>query len=345
MNHPAHIARELVLPCPDKVDVTYRRWAASEDQYLYDAPKPIDIQFAAMVLDRTVKAVRNRAWRLGLLESNSWTEKEIEFLKTAYRRVPLNSKDIAECLGRSVDGVELKANELGITNPRRPKKRPEDKVPRGPKFSDPDERRRYISECRRQCIAQNGHPRGALGMKHSDETKALIARKSKELAASRTNEERQASIAKMMRTKIANGTANPMRGGITWKAGWREIGAARKYYRSRWEANYARYLQWLMEKGEIASWSHEPKTFWFEGVRRGVVSYLPDFHVIDKNGSESYHEVKGWMDAKSKTKLKRMKKYHPKVKLVVIDGKAYESIARQMKNLIPGWEHGKRNKL
>lgn len=123
-----------------------------------------------------------------------------------------------------------------------------------------------------------------------------------------------------------------------WKAGWREIGGLRKYYRSRWEANYARYLQWLKEHGQIASWKHEPETFWFDGVKRGCVSYLPDFRVIDIDGRVIYHEVKGWMDDRSITKIKRMAKYHPTVRLIVIDGNGYKSIAKKVSGMIKDWE-------
>ena len=122
------------------------------------------------------------------------------------------------------------------------------------------------------------------------------------------------------------------------KCGWREIGGVRKYYRSGWEANYARYLEWLKKKGEIAAWLHEPDTFWFAGIKRGCVSYLPDFRVTENDGREVYHEVKGWMDAKSKTKIKRMAKYHPTKKLLVIDSKAYRSLAKTMRGLIGEWE-------
>ena len=128
------------------------------------------------------------------------------------------------------------------------------------------------------------------------------------------------------------------------KSGWREIGEKRKYYRSRWEANYARYLEWLKSIGEIYGWEHEPETFWFDGVRRGCVSYLPDFRIYEKSGAVVYHEVKGWMDPKSITKIKRMAKYHPSVKLIVIDQKAYKSLAKQVSGLIKGWESGMINK-
>lgn len=123
-----------------------------------------------------------------------------------------------------------------------------------------------------------------------------------------------------------------------WDQGWRTIGGIKKYYRSRWEANYARYLEWLKTHGQIQSWEHEPKTFWFEKIRRGTRSYLPDFRIVENNGAIRFHEVKGWMDARSKTKIKRMAKYYPDITLIVIDSNAYKAIARQMSNAIEGWE-------
>lgn len=128
------------------------------------------------------------------------------------------------------------------------------------------------------------------------------------------------------------------RANASWKASWREIGGVRKYYRSRWEANYARYLDSLKIKGDVVKWEHEPETFWFEGIKRGCMSYLPDFKIEFANGRIEYHEVKGWMDDRSITKIKRMAKYHPKVKLVVIDAKAYKKLEKEVKKNIADWE-------
>ena len=124
----------------------------------------------------------------------------------------------------------------------------------------------------------------------------------------------------------------------TWKQGWREIGGYRKYYRSKWEANYARYLQFLKDNKAIKDWKHETKTFWFKGLKRGTMSYLPDFLVINNNDKEEYHEVKGYMDAKSATKLKRMKKYHPEVVMVLIQADWFKRNNKLGKSLFKDWE-------
>lgn len=83
---------------------------------------------------------------------------------------------------------------------------------------------------------------------------------------------------------------------------------------------------------------HEPNTFWFEGIKRGVVSYLPDFLVLENDGKSYYVEVKGYMDAKSKTKIKRFAKYYPKERLIVIDSKWFKRNNPMMRKLIKGWE-------
>lgn len=112
------------------------------------------------------------------------------------------------------------------------------------------------------------------------------------------------------------------------------------FVRSSWEANYARYLNWLIDQGEIHSWEYEADTFVFHGETRGAIHYTPDFKITERDGRIVYHEVKGWMDSKSKTKLKRMKKHYPDVKIIVIGEDEYKAISK-WKDLLPEWETGK----
>lgn len=125
-----------------------------------------------------------------------------------------------------------------------------------------------------------------------------------------------------------------------FKQGWREIGGNKIFFRSQWEANYGFYLQWKKERKEILEWHHEPQTFWFEGIRRGCVTYLPDFKVIALNGTHEWIEVKGFMDAKSLTKIKRFKKFFPKEKLCIVDAKWYKKNCKNLSLIVPGWEKG-----
>jgi hypothetical protein len=122
-----------------------------------------------------------------------------------------------------------------------------------------------------------------------------------------------------------------------WKSGWRTIGGKHIFLRSKWESNYARYLETLKIGGFISEWEYEVETFWFDGVKRGCVSYKPDFKVTKQCGAVEYHEVKGWMDARSATKLKRKKKYHPSVKVILRDATWFKANARMLRAL-PGHE-------
>lgn len=118
------------------------------------------------------------------------------------------------------------------------------------------------------------------------------------------------------------------------KQGHYDINGKNIFFRSLWEVNYALYLDFLISRKQIISWKYESKTFWFEAIKRGVRSYKPDFEVENNDRSICFHEVKGWMDAKSKTKLKRMAKYYPNVKMVLIEQKQYKEIIKKMSGII-----------
>jgi hypothetical protein len=109
------------------------------------------------------------------------------------------------------------------------------------------------------------------------------------------------------------------------------------YFRSSWEANYARYLNYLN-----LTWEFEPKIFEFPEIKKGCVSYMPDFRVYSDSNKSNYEwvELKGWFTKRSKTKLKRFKKYFPEEwsKLKVITAKDYLNIESKFKDKIPFWE-------
>ena len=85
------------------------------------------------------------------------------------------------------------------------------------------------------------------------------------------------------------------------KTGYREdIGMS---VRSSWEANLVRVLNLYKIQFDF-----EPTVFSFP-VKRGTKGYTPDFF-LKRNGD--WIEVKGYLDDKSKIKLKRFKRYYPK---------------------------------
>ncbi len=102
------------------------------------------------------------------------------------------------------------------------------------------------------------------------------------------------------------------------------------FFRSRWEANFARYLNYIGAK-----WQFEPKTFQFIGETKGVISYLPDFYLPKL---KLYVEIKGHMDSRSRSKLKKMEKYYPDVEVYIIMKKEYDEIQNEYANKIDNWE-------
>jgi hypothetical protein len=113
-----------------------------------------------------------------------------------------------------------------------------------------------------------------------------------------------------------------------------------RYFRSSWEANYARYLNWLQANNQIAGWEFEPQTFYFQ-VKRGPTSYTPDFKILLLGGQTyEWHEIKGHMDPTSVSKLRKFKKFYPAeyAALRLIDGPIYQTIANSVRAFIPTWE-------
>jgi len=184
--------------------------------------------------------------------------------------------------------------------------------------------------------ANREHPKGMLGKKHSKKYCKKISERVKKAWSDKESvynskqfKERQSEqMHKIMSDRVKN---NPSSIYSNCKKEWYEHDNKKYYMRSGWELNYACYLDFLIKQKEIKKWEYEPDTFWFEKIRRGVRSYLPDFKIFNNNGSIEYHEVKGWMDTKSKTKLKRMAKYYPEVKMILIDEKPYKAIMKYKK--------------
>jgi hypothetical protein len=129
--------------------------------------------------------------------------------------------------------------------------------------------------------------------------------------------------------------------------GWRTIGGKRHYFKSKWEVNYACYLEWLKQRGDIVDWEYEPDKFWFDKIKSGTTNYTPDFKVLHKRPVKypdgrisdiEYVEVKGFMDRKSATKIKRMGIYHKSVLLRVVDRTWFKDNNKVFRNIVPGWE-------
>lgn len=279
--------------------------------------------------------------RLGRHQAKAYPPELAVELSAAYQAEGFNGVvnlgAIALKWGKNKGNLCRAAKALGL--PINPKRRiVEKRQDRRKHKGDAEALKAAQSASAKKRLAANGHPRGMLGRSHTAEVRQLIAKQSAARWAAMSESERSSHIMKALKAKVARyGCINPQNERGSWKAGWREIDDKRHYFRSRWEANYARYLQWLKLRGDILDWEYEPETFWFDKIKRGVRSYLPDFRVHELNGTKPLHEVKGWMDARSRTTLRRMAKYHPGEKIILIREKEYRAISR-FSSLIGGWE-------
>jgi hypothetical protein len=127
-----------------------------------------------------------------------------------------------------------------------------------------------------------------------------------------------------------------------FKRNYYEASNGKTYYtRSGWENNYCSYLDWLKTTGEIRDWEYEPLPRYEFIIKEGSVfralslGYLPDFKVINNDGSFYLVELKG--RRQGMMKLKRMKKFYPKIKIELIEQKDYNILKRKVGKML-NWD-------
>lgn len=307
------------------------RWSEEELEYLKQNISKEPQKVIAINIGRTTVAVRNKCYELGLVDrSNLWTEQEVILLKEFYEKAgkiaPINLKKLADTLNRDKANVCRKAKDLGLGTSINRRQTEEAKV--------------KCSVATRNRIQKYGHNKGMLGKKHTDKFKREMSdrvKKEWENPHSLLNSEAHKQKQSDAMTERLHNDPRFRRGYSRGKQGKRPD-LNNMYFRSSWEANYARYLNLLKANGKIHKWEFEPDTFWFETIKRGTRSYLPDFKIWENENAEPYYvEVKGWMDAKSKTKLDRMKRYYPQIKVIVFGASEYKEL-KKSNGVIPNWE-------
>lgn len=110
------------------------------------------------------------------------------------------------------------------------------------------------------------------------------------------------------------------------KAGIRSDVSPTIYFFSRWEANYARLLNYLGVK-----WIHQPKTFQLKTQR-----YTPDFYLPKL---DTYIEVKNYLSDYSKNRDRQFREMHPELKLVLILKEEYLALQKEYAPKIKEWEY------
>lgn len=107
--------------------------------------------------------------------------------------------------------------------------------------------------------------------------------------------------------------------------GGKRVDLNNQYFRSNWEANYARILN-----EQKISWEYEKYTF---DLSNGT-TYTPDFKI----GENKYVELKGWYDNDSRQKIELFLKEYPHLELDLIGETEYYSLRNVFKSKIPNWE-------
>ena len=73
------------------------------------------------------------------------------------------------------------------------------------------------------------------------------------------------------------------------------------------ERAYAQHLEAKRQRGEILRWDREPVKLRLADL----TYYTPDFRVIAADGTEEFHETKGFMRDDANVKLKVAAELHP----------------------------------
>jgi len=102
-----------------------------------------------------------------------------------------------------------------------------------------------------------------------------------------------------------------------------------QFFRSRWEANFARILNYHGIKWEFENQKHRCY-FSEEGI-----TYLPDFYLPDY---DLYVEISGYPSPDKLNRLRLFKKYYPEKTLFHITGIEWKKNFEQYKEYIPTWE-------
>jgi len=288
-----------------------------------------------------------------------WTDDDVNWLVNNYPS--LGKMASASYLNKSEASIRQKASKLNLridkdntffkewqlraAKSKVGKKRPEQakvmlELHKQGRLRMTDNGKKLISEKTKERLLTTEHPKGFSGKSHSPDTKKKISISSRTMWADSESIVNQSEYRQTISDRMSlQQREGKLRNGYSRGSQGRRADLGNIFFRSSWEANYARYLNFLMTQGQIYKWEFEPDTFWFEEIKRGVRSYLPDFKLWDSKDSDPYYvEVKGWMDDKSKTKIKRMKKYYPHIRLDVFDSKQYAEIKKKLSRLIKGWE-------
>src|SRR5690606_8292944 len=231
-------------------DNCMKHWKQHDIDWLINNYPLVGKEESARILSKTIGSIRTKAARLGLKQ-----DRESEFFKDWQYRA--------------------KQSKIGKKRPEQVKVMPELHAQGRMKMTDKG--KQIISHTTKERFKTKGHPKGFLGKKHTQSAKEKMLSATVDAWANKSSgfnsEEYRQSLSDRASKAQRDGT---LRNGYSRGSQGRRSDLGNIFFRSSWEANYARYLNFLKSQGHIYKWEFEPDTFWFESIRRGVRSYLPD---------------------------------------------------------------------
>ena len=317
-----------------------RPWTDEDKKLLIELYPTHSNKELCEILEKTDGQLRGMKSSLGLnTKFKPFTDTEKRQIEDFYK----NNSDVmdletfANKIGREKTSISRYARRLGLTKcDRHLSLKSKEKLKQSlDEYRKTDEYLNIVKKQQKQLLsyyAHNKHPRGMLGKHHSKDTCRRLSESHFELFANMSPEERHQRAIKAVETKRKNGGFSTTSNSYSrCKGGTRED--LKQYFRSAWEANIARVLNYLH-----IEWEYEYKRFNFENEAEGILSYQPDFYLPTIN---KWIEVKGWMDDISKKRLELFKKYYPKENenLYLIDEIIYKDIEKKYSSLIENWEY------
>lgn len=320
-------------------EIKIRHWDEEDKQLLIELYHTHSNKELCKILQKTDGQLRGMKTKLGLNEKfKPFTDEEKYLIEQFYKTNDniMNLESFATRIGRPKTSISRYARKLGLTICNRSLSeesicKMKESINR---YLESDYYKEEIKNNQKELLIyylHNNHPHGMLGKHHSKETRYKLSKSHIELFANMSKEEKHNRAMKSVETRRKNGLLKTTENAYSRCKGGTRLDL-NKYFRSSWEANIARILNYL-----CIEWKYEYKRFNFSEEKEGVLSYQPDFYLPKYN---KWIEVKGWMDDKSKLRLELFKKYYPNdsSNLILIDEKKYNVISKQYSKLIDNWE-------
>ena len=108
----------------------------------------------------------------------------------------------------------------------------------------------------------------------------------------------------------------------------KRIDLSNQFFRSTWEANFARICNYFRTK-----WEFESKKFWLSDIQS---YYIPDFYLPE---IDSYVEITGWESDRKRLKLESFVKNYPNTPIIHIVAKIWYNSFRPYSTLLEEWEY------